>query len=115
VHELFLLRNIIMKKTSLIASAAVMGILTSGNAVAAMPKTDANTEKCYGIAKAGQNACASANGSHGCARLAKKDNDPNEWKVVAAGTCNALGGNNMPTPGDSYDTKATAPTEEKSW
>ncbi|MGZ5858932.1 MAG: BufA1 family periplasmic bufferin-type metallophore, partial [Burkholderiaceae bacterium] len=28
---------------------------------------DAEKEKCFGVAKAGQNDCASSNGSHSCA------------------------------------------------
>ena len=49
-------------------------------------------EKCYGVAKAGQNDCASSNGSHGCAGQAKTDNDATEWKHVAKGTCEKAGG-----------------------
>ncbi|RCS57376.1 DUF2282 domain-containing protein [Parvibium lacunae] len=52
----------------------------------------AEKEKCYGVAKAGENDCASANGSHSCAGQAKKDMDPNEWKYVAKGTCEKMGG-----------------------
>ena len=48
-------------------------------------------EKCYGIAKAGQNDCGTA--KHACAAQgAKKDNDPSEWKYVAKGTCEKMGG-----------------------
>ena len=49
-------------------------------------------EKCYGVAKTGANDCASSNGSHTCAGQAKTDNDPTEWKNVAKGTCEKLGG-----------------------
>ncbi|MBI1891532.1 MAG: DUF2282 domain-containing protein [Burkholderiales bacterium] len=49
-------------------------------------------EKCFGVAKAGQNDCASTNGSHSCAGQAKQDNSPNEWKYVAKGTCEKMGG-----------------------
>jgi len=49
-------------------------------------------EKCYGVAKAGKNACASKDGSHSCAGQAKVDNDPNEWAYVDAGTCEEKGG-----------------------
>ena len=49
-------------------------------------------EKCFGVAKAGQNDCASTTGAHSCAGQAKKDNDPNEWKFVAKGTCEKMGG-----------------------
>ena len=48
--------------------------------------------KCYGIAKAGQNDCASADGSHSCAGHATKDNDPNEWKYATDSTCKEMGG-----------------------
>lgn len=52
-------------------------------------------EKCFGIAKAGQNDCANATGTHSCAGQSKVDNDPNEWKYVAAGTCANMGGKTM--------------------
>ena len=49
------------------------------------------TEKCYGVAKAGQNDCGTA--KHACAAQgAKVDNDPAEWKYVAKGTCEKMGG-----------------------
>lgn len=49
-------------------------------------------EKCFGIAKAGQNDCASTTGVHSCAGQSKIDNDKAEWKYVAKGTCKQLGG-----------------------
>jgi len=49
-------------------------------------------EKCFGVAKAGKNDCAPANGAHSCAGQAKKDNDPSDWKFVAKGTCEKMGG-----------------------
>ena len=53
---------------------------------------NAAKEKCYGIAKAGQNDCANLAGTHSCAGQAKVDNDKGEWKYVAAGTCKTMGG-----------------------
>jgi uncharacterized membrane protein len=47
-------------------------------------------EKCYGVAKAGQNDCAT--GTHGCAGQAKADKGAADWKFVAKGTCEKLGG-----------------------
>lgn len=47
-------------------------------------------EACYGIAKAGKNACGGP--GHSCAGQAKTDNDPNEWILVKKGTCIAKGG-----------------------
>lgn len=67
---------------------ALSALSVSVNAQAA----DEAKEKCYGIAKAGQNDCASKTGTHSCAGQSKKDNDPNDWKYVAKGTCEKMGG-----------------------
>ena len=53
---------------------------------------NATKEKCYGIAKAGQNDCANLAGTHSCAGQSKVDNDKGEWKYVAAGTCKSMNG-----------------------
>lgn len=78
-----------MKNQALVSSALVaalsMGLVAQAQAAEAK-------EKCYGIAKAGQNDCATASGSHSCAGQSKKDNDPTEWKYVAKGTCEKAGG-----------------------
>lgn len=77
------------KRQVLLATAlATVCIAGLGTAHAA----DADKEKCFGIAKAGQNDCASVSGSHSCAGQAKKDKDAGEWKFVAKGTCDKLGG-----------------------
>jgi uncharacterized membrane protein len=47
-------------------------------------------ERCYGISKAGGNACANAR--HSCAGRATVDRQSDEWKMVAAGTCEKIGG-----------------------
>ncbi|QJQ05585.1 DUF2282 domain-containing protein [Undibacterium piscinae] len=77
-----------MSNKSLIA-VALAGLLGSSVALAAEP---AKTEKCFGVAKAGQNDCATKNGTHSCAGQSKKDMDSNEWKKVPAGTCEKMGG-----------------------
>jgi uncharacterized membrane protein len=64
-------------------------------AAGAAPAADkGEKEKCYGIAKAGQNDCGTA--THTCAGMAKKDNLPDEWKYVPKGTCEKLGGKKHP-------------------
>jgi uncharacterized membrane protein len=78
-----------------LAASALASVLALGLAQAAQAarSDDAkNKEQCYGIAKAGQNDCASATGAHSCAGQAKKDNAPDDWKYVAKGTCQSLGG-----------------------
>ena len=52
-------------------------------------------EKCFGIAKAGQNDCANLAGTHSCAGQSKVDSDKGEWKYVAEGTCKTMNGMSM--------------------
>lgn len=80
-----------MKQQALVSSA-LAAALSLGLVAQAEAQDKAAKEKCYGVAKAGQNDCASANGSHSCAGQAKMDNDLNEWKYVAKGTCEKSGG-----------------------
>lgn len=72
-------------------AAALATVLALGT-VQAVQAADANKEKCYGIAKAGQNDCANLSGSHSCAGASKKDLDAGEWKLVPKGECKTLGG-----------------------
>ena len=69
------------------AAAAVMSL-----SMVAVPAAAQEKEKCYGIAKAGQNDCASVTGTHSCAGQSKVDMDKTEWKYVAKGTCKQMGG-----------------------
>ncbi|WP_332854782.1 BufA1 family periplasmic bufferin-type metallophore [Duganella sp. S19_KUP01_CR8] len=81
------------KRQALIAAAlATVCAASVGSASAATASASAEKEKCFGIAKAGQNDCASANGSHSCAGQSKTDNGAAEWKYVAKGTCEKAGG-----------------------
>ena len=54
--------------------------------------TSKDKEKCFGIAKAGQNDCSNAAGTHSCAGQAKVDMAADDWVYVAKGTCKTLGG-----------------------
>nr|WP_315458064.1 DUF2282 domain-containing protein [uncultured Sphingorhabdus sp.] len=83
--------NDISERKYALAAIAVAIALSTTPALAAGDK-----EKCYGIAKAGKNDCASADGSHSCAGQARVDNSPNEWKYVAKGTCEKEGGKTKP-------------------
>jgi uncharacterized membrane protein len=85
-----------MDKRHTLFAAAVAGLFAVSASAIAADQDHANQEKCFGIAKAGQNDCASSNGSHGCAGQAKADNQPNDWKYVAKGTCESLGGKTAP-------------------
>jgi uncharacterized membrane protein len=75
----------------LIVSSALASVLALG-LVGQVAAQDKGKEKCYGIAKAGQNDCANLSGSHSCAGQSKVDNDAGEWKYVAKGTCKDMKG-----------------------
>lgn len=75
----------------LLISTAIAALAAGGFATCtAAQGTGAAQEKCYGIAKSGQNDCGTA--THSCATKATKDNDPAEWKYVTKGTCEKAGG-----------------------
>jgi uncharacterized membrane protein len=78
-----------MDPKPLIASLLALGV----SAAAASADLDAKPsarEKCYGVAKAGKNGCATS--KHACSGYAKADNLPEEWVHVPRGTCLRLGG-----------------------
>ena len=76
----------------LIVSSALASVLALGLVGHAGAADDKTKEKCFGIAKAGQNDCANLSGSHSCAGQAKVDAGVDEWKYVAKGTCQKMGG-----------------------
>lgn len=76
------------KRHALIAAA--LASICSTAAVTADAQDE--QEKCFGVAKAGQNDCAASNGVHTCSGQATVDNEAHEWKYVAKGTCEKIGG-----------------------
>jgi uncharacterized membrane protein len=78
-----------MTQRALMAAAAVSLLST---VLMATPAAAQEKEKCYGIAKAGQNDCSNLSGAHSCAGQSKVDNDKGEWKYVAKGTCVSMSG-----------------------
>ena len=78
-----------MDQKALVA-AAVAGLFTLGAQGALAQSKD--QEKCWGLAKAGQNDCGSNKTAHSCAGQSKKDYDPDDFKVTKAGTCVQMGG-----------------------
>ncbi len=78
-----------MNQRALIAATA-LSVISLG--MLAAPAVAQEKEKCFGIAKAGQNDCANVSGSHSCAGQSKVDMDKGEWKYVAKGTCKSMNG-----------------------
>ncbi|HLW38043.1 MAG TPA: DUF2282 domain-containing protein [Candidatus Eremiobacteraceae bacterium] len=75
--------------------AAVLGLLVLGLAAStASAAPEPTKDKCYGVAKAGQNDCAA--GKHACAGQSTVDNDPLSWKYVEKGSCEKMGGTLSP-------------------
>lgn len=75
-----------MKTTHFAAVAAALAVVATGAANAQSSGKKGPTEKCFGVAKAGQNDCAAGPGTT-CAGTSKRDYQGNAWKLVAKGTC----------------------------
>jgi uncharacterized membrane protein len=78
--------------SSAFASALALGLIGHAAAQDKVAKDGAGKEKCFGIAKAGQNDCANLSGSHSCAGQSKAEMGADEWKYVAKGTCKEMKG-----------------------
>ncbi len=78
-----------MINSKLLISAAIAGFMTAGFIVTASAADEAaaGSTKCYGIAKAGKNDCASATGSHSCKGQAKVDGDAGDFVLSTDADC----------------------------
>lgn len=83
-----------MQSNNAVISAAIAGLfaLSSSGGALAQAKPQPTMDKCYGVAKAGQNDCANSKAGHSCQGHATKDGDPYDWKYVAKGSCVTMGG-----------------------
>ena len=71
-------------------AAAVLAALVGGNMAHAEHHEAAKKverEKCYGIAQAGKNDCASKDRKKSCAGSSQRSNDPNDWVYLPKGDC----------------------------
>lgn len=69
-----------------IAGIALSAGITAGLAAAPAAAQKQPMEKCYGVAKAGQNDCAAGPGTS-CAGTSTRDYQGNAWKLVPKGSC----------------------------
>jgi uncharacterized membrane protein len=76
-------------KLSILATASIISFSFTEMAQAEVGD-DLDQEKCYCIARAGHNDCAGP--LHSCAGKSTKDFDCSDWKYVAAGSCEEIGG-----------------------
>ncbi len=80
-----------MKKT-MTSTLAIAGAMSAALALATLPASAATPEgmeKCYGVSLSGQNDCAAGPGTS-CAGTSTIDYQGNAWKLVPAGTCEAI-------------------------
>ena len=73
-------------KTSLALGASLACALAMMSTASAQNQT---TEKCFGVAMAGENDCAAGPGTT-CAGTSKVDYQGNAWKAVPEGTCTTM-------------------------
>jgi uncharacterized membrane protein len=83
----------------LLIASAVAAALTlpyaSPSQAGPAPKPKFQSEKCFGIAKAGHNDCQTANSS--CAGTSKRDNQGDAWIYMPTGACDkVVGGSKEP-------------------
>lgn len=71
---------------------SALSLLALGVGSVARPAWAEAREKCFGIAKAGQNDCAGLSGLHSCKGLSKENYNPGDYRIVPTGTCKKLGG-----------------------
>jgi uncharacterized membrane protein len=80
-----------MKKSNIAVTAAVSSLLAIGaTALTTTAAVAADKEKCYGVAKAGKNDCATKTSS--CAGTSKEDFQKDAFIVVPKGLCDRLAG-----------------------
>jgi uncharacterized membrane protein len=79
-----------MKEQHTLICAAISGLLVLG--MGASSAYAADNEKCFGVAKAGQNGCNSNANKHSCAGRSKVDNDPMDFTQLPKGSCLKMGG-----------------------
>ena len=69
-----------MKSKSLLVASAVATALTMGTVSADVEAAPKKKERCFGVAKAGQNDCAAGPGTS-CQGTSKTDAQGNAWVV----------------------------------
>jgi len=77
--------NVTLPSMAALAAAAAAVAVAAPAGAQDKPKM----EKCYGVAKAGQNDCAAGAGTS-CAGTSTRDYQGNAWKLVPEGSCTGI-------------------------
>lgn len=84
-----------MNTNNTLLAAAIGSLLVMGAINTSAAADTKNMEKCFGIAKAGKNDCASNKSAHSCAGQASKNSDPQDYVTVPKGTCDKIANGSM--------------------
>lgn len=82
-----------MKKSNFALAATMTTLIAVGSALISTPAIAGSKEKCYGVAAAGQNDCATKTSS--CAGTSTVDNQGNAFLAVPKGLCDKLTGGSL--------------------
>jgi uncharacterized membrane protein len=96
-----------MSIKKMVTAGLVAGAVALAASNAAKAEVSADKEKCYGVAKAGKNDCASADKAHSCMGHATVDGSKDEWVALPAGVCEKLAGGSLTPAAGGGDAKAT--------
>lgn len=90
--------------SALSAAAALAGVMALGGQAGVAPAHADDGVKCYGIAKAGENDCANAAGTHSCAGQSTEDYSGQDWKAVESEeACEDMGGQTQAFEGSNEE------------
>jgi uncharacterized membrane protein len=82
-----------MKNSKLAVSAALGSLLAFGTVTASLPALAADSEKCYGVVKAGKNDCQT--NTSACAGTSTADHQGDAWVYVPKGLCEKIVGGSL--------------------
>jgi uncharacterized membrane protein len=82
-----------MNTRSKMLAAAIGSLVAMSAAQQSVAAEVVKIEKCYGVAKAGKNDCAT--GAHTCQSLSTVDGEGAAWVNVPKGTCERLVGGSL--------------------
>lgn len=85
------------KFSALTVAAAFAGAVSLAATMSASTAIAADKEKCYGVSKVGESDCAGA--GHSCQGSNTEAYNGQDFKLVDAGTCEAMNGKTKPFDG----------------
>ncbi len=96
-----------MRKFSMTALGVSAALATAVAGASLVPQAaQAETVKCYGIAKAGENDCGNKAAGHSCAGHSEVDYSGMDFKAVEKEQCMEMGGKTEPFEGINQNVKS---------